>query len=627
MRKSQSALEYLMVYGWVFIIIVVVGAALFLLGVFDPNSDLSAKTEESFSLDDIGVYDHQLLINGTWVLSLYSRGYDVTITKVIIGNESFNFNQFITPSSIKTITGNLSGFKSSFGDIYEYEMHIEYIRQSSEMSHTASGVFTGIVEAGSLQIITIQQAGSFYQTTQADFSQGTTSSTDVTFIPDSVVLSAKTGWFDNNYKNRITAILTEESGNTLNNYPASITINTQALITAGKMQNDGDDLRIVVDGVEVPRQFEPGTLNTAASKIWFLANLSSYESKQVQIYYNNFLAQAPVYGTDLSYSAGTSGYFENSKLYARIGNNNNPNNWGFDTIYAKNIGRDLVNYYSYLFNRDNSQTHTVTSSAEGPVFVELTMTGSGNELNQGPLVYRLYSKNNFIRWQYDSVVLPGQSFYIGTDNTEINKFESNNIIHTLGNYTYTNLQNSYVRLFNESSNYGIVMTSPVYLNQAVVTSSDEEWMGLSNNTQVSVEYFDYYIGAYTLQDCSVLAQISNNQALQTLLSEDSVYQSSGEFTSNAYKTGVLNPDYTILYFAGEENAYTDIKLRLRTASTEEGLASALWYGPTSTTDYYTLNSTINNVHDGDEWLQYRVYLSNINGLYTPVLDYVTINYS
>jgi hypothetical protein len=36
MKKAQSAMEYLMTYGWAILIVIIVAAALFALGVFNP---------------------------------------------------------------------------------------------------------------------------------------------------------------------------------------------------------------------------------------------------------------------------------------------------------------------------------------------------------------------------------------------------------------------------------------------------------------------------------------------------------------------------------------------------------------------------------------------------------------
>jgi len=49
-------------------------------------------------------------------------------------------------------------------------------------------------------------------------------------------------------------------------------LDTAALVTAGKMQADGDDLRVIVDGKEVPRWL--GGMNTSATKVWIQLNIA-----------------------------------------------------------------------------------------------------------------------------------------------------------------------------------------------------------------------------------------------------------------------------------------------------------------------------------------------------------------
>lgn len=55
------------------------------------------------------------------------------------------------------------------------------------------------------------------------------------------------------------------------NYPICITLDTAALVTAGKMQADGDDLRVFVDGAEAPRWIS--NMNTANTKVWIVLDL------------------------------------------------------------------------------------------------------------------------------------------------------------------------------------------------------------------------------------------------------------------------------------------------------------------------------------------------------------------
>lgn len=59
----------------------------------------------------------------------------------------------------------------------------------------------------------------------------------------------------------------------LTNYPVEITnggLNTQALVTASKMQSNGNDLRVLVNGVEVDRWLDG--MNTTTTKIWINGN-------------------------------------------------------------------------------------------------------------------------------------------------------------------------------------------------------------------------------------------------------------------------------------------------------------------------------------------------------------------
>lgn len=56
------------------------------------------------------------------------------------------------------------------------------------------------------------------------------------------------------------------SPNSATRYPVRIDLDTQTLVSGGKMQADGDDLRVVVDGVESDRWL--ADMNTTATGIW-----------------------------------------------------------------------------------------------------------------------------------------------------------------------------------------------------------------------------------------------------------------------------------------------------------------------------------------------------------------------
>lgn len=63
------------------------------------------------------------------------------------------------------------------------------------------------------------------------------------------------------------------SVNAAASYPVCLTLDTQALINAGKMRSDGNDLRVLVDGVDVDRWVSG--INTTSTKVWFALNFQS----------------------------------------------------------------------------------------------------------------------------------------------------------------------------------------------------------------------------------------------------------------------------------------------------------------------------------------------------------------
>lgn len=63
--------------------------------------------------------------------------------------------------------------------------------------------------------------------------------------------------------------ITNNTASKLVNYPINVlgtSFNTAALVTAGKMQANGDDLRVIVDGAEKNRWL--GAINTTATRVW-----------------------------------------------------------------------------------------------------------------------------------------------------------------------------------------------------------------------------------------------------------------------------------------------------------------------------------------------------------------------
>ena len=105
------------------------------------------------------------------------------------------------------------------------------------------------------------------------------------------------------------------------------------------------------------------------------------------------------------------------------------------------------------------------------------------------------------------------------------------------------------------------------------------------------------------------------------------YYPSGTLESSAYDCG-YKTNFNDISFTINEPTGTDVKFQIRTAATEANLATATWYGPTGTGDYYqTSGDSINPIHNGDRWVQYKAFFSTTDVSATPTLSDISISYT
>ncbi len=104
--RSQSAMEYLMTYGWAILIIVVVLAALDMLGVFNPSA-----FSKTFCVFENGLNCESAILytNGTLNVNLeqYTNSV-INITSINCNTNSSDFSNSITPNVILSIGDNYS---------------------------------------------------------------------------------------------------------------------------------------------------------------------------------------------------------------------------------------------------------------------------------------------------------------------------------------------------------------------------------------------------------------------------------------------------------------------------------------------------------------------------------------
>jgi len=97
----------------------------------------------------------------------------------------------------------------------------------------------------------------------------------------------KATWYDNNYNYRQTVTITY-SGLALTNYNILIELDTAALIAAGKMQSDCDDIRAVdSDDSTSLKYWVEGGCNTTTTQIWVTVPSIPDGGKSIYLYYGN----------------------------------------------------------------------------------------------------------------------------------------------------------------------------------------------------------------------------------------------------------------------------------------------------------------------------------------------------
>ncbi len=95
-KKAQSAMEYLMTYGWAILIVIIVAAALYALGVFNPATytgstatgftELGAPSDWDLAASD-GIFKLRLANN-----KMPSQVTIKTITATLKGGDTYTFN-------------------------------------------------------------------------------------------------------------------------------------------------------------------------------------------------------------------------------------------------------------------------------------------------------------------------------------------------------------------------------------------------------------------------------------------------------------------------------------------------------------------------------------------------------
>jgi hypothetical protein len=149
MKKGQAALEYLMTYGWAILIILIVGFALYTLGVFSPGQWTGKRVT---GISYFEVIDFKLDFDGNLTLDLgnkYGRAIEINWVEAKIAGTTRTgtpSNNLLAPNE-ETEAFTMTGFDNQqAGADYDCELRINFNDTESGVVHEDFGNIGGLVE-------------------------------------------------------------------------------------------------------------------------------------------------------------------------------------------------------------------------------------------------------------------------------------------------------------------------------------------------------------------------------------------------------------------------------------------------------------------------------------------------
>ncbi len=434
------------------------------------------------------------------------------------------------------------------------------------------------------------------QDTQTDFQSDTLTDTDALTLPGSVLLEEQlvgegeesgsfsvggvVGW---TYRRRL-FIDNNDASVLPSGYSVRAVLDTEGLVSAGKLQAGGDDLRIAwyngTEMVELDRVAETA-FNSAATEIWFATQEpipAETRDLHYYLYYGNPSAGSPP--------------ADPAEVYAL-----------WDTFDGGVLDSSLW-----------SPTGTVTVSGG-----QAHLASGANIIGTTPYTYgivemsvQLVADNNYAWWGWEDGTDTAPNFTV-FEEFPTTGFEA---IHRNDGATYTQLL-----LADPTGGLKTWHTYQVDWRPGHTAWSIDgvEATSATTNLPDSYMYPIFYGRAVAMDvDWVKVRLYAAEEPTVALATPYLAYPDEGEVLSIAYDTGQFS---TWKYLTWEESvpAGADVQMYVRTAATQVGLVTAPWVA------YDETGHLISN--DPGRWVQYRARLSTMEPLTTPVLHKVTVYYT
>jgi len=146
--KAQAAMEYLMTYGWAILIVVIVAAALFALGIFSPPTGTRCSGFANLGCPTEWQYD-STAVTFTAVLK-NAVGQPVTVTAVdyTVNGETATgvgvpYNIAVGATQSSTSAAFIGNGVVASGNAYSVQVEITYTVGSGTLSQKDTGTLSG----------------------------------------------------------------------------------------------------------------------------------------------------------------------------------------------------------------------------------------------------------------------------------------------------------------------------------------------------------------------------------------------------------------------------------------------------------------------------------------------------
>jgi hypothetical protein len=371
-------------------------------------------------------------------------------------------------------------------------------------------------------------------------------------------------------------------------YSIKLVLDTQALVNAGKLRPDGDDLRVIWDNdgslVELDR-IARSDFNTAATEIWFKTQApipANSRDSSYFIYYGNPDAGTPP--------------VDPANVWAL-----------WDDFDGASLDTALW----------NNTTGTVTLSGG-----QAHLASGANIIGLDAFTYavletrlQLSGENNLAWWGWEEV--PGNANNMVIYEESVEGFQAWILDDALGWPNYTSFP------ISDPAPGGLTAWQTYQIDwwpgNAVWSINDNQVASSSSNVPNSGIYANFNANSVPINIDWVLARLRVAQEPTVSLATPQVgFVSQGTMLSIPYDTG-LESYWRYLVWEADTPAGTGITIRVRTAMSQEDLATAPWV------EYNQPIARLINLVG--RWVQYEVTFNTSDQSITPELHKVVIYYT